>query len=205
VRNCLAGLLVVSVLVGCSHDGRTLKPSRPDQTQSIVDPTTIATTVAPTTVAGAAESTAVAAAPFTMTGPWAEGGPIDARFTCKGTNVSPALNWSGAPADTAQFAIVVTDPDAGGFVHWVLTGIEPSISSLAEGQVPDGAVQAVNGSGKAAWSGPCPPSGTHTYEFVIHALDTALTVDAGSAANDVIGRIEGASIDSATYTGTFGS
>jgi len=33
-------------------------------------------------------------------------------FGCKGKNLSPALFWSGAPADTKSFAIMVHDPDA---------------------------------------------------------------------------------------------
>ena len=35
--------------------------------------------------------------------------PID--HTADGKNVSPALMWSGAPADTKQFALIYDDPD----------------------------------------------------------------------------------------------
>src|SRR6266852_5527449 len=33
-------------------------------------------------------------------------------FGCSGQNISPALGWSGAPADTKTFALLVHDPDA---------------------------------------------------------------------------------------------
>lgn len=35
-------------------------------------------------------------------------------FGCQGGNISPALNWSGAPAGTKSYAVTVYDPDAGG-------------------------------------------------------------------------------------------
>ena len=33
-------------------------------------------------------------------------------FGCSGKNISPALKWSGAPAGTKSFALMVYDPDA---------------------------------------------------------------------------------------------
>ncbi|HTH23886.1 MAG TPA: YbhB/YbcL family Raf kinase inhibitor-like protein, partial [Vicinamibacterales bacterium] len=48
--------------------------------------------------------------------------PVD--HTADGKNESPALAWSGAPANTKQFALVYDDPDVvfGGqtFVHWLV-------------------------------------------------------------------------------------
>src|SRR5919109_5235995 len=49
-------------------------------------------------------------------------GPIPRKFTCQGSDVSPALAWSAAPAGTKSFALIADDPDApaGIWVHWVL-------------------------------------------------------------------------------------
>ena len=43
---------------------------------------------------------------------FAEGGPIPRRHTCDGEDVSPPLAWTGAPAATRSFVLVVDDPDA---------------------------------------------------------------------------------------------
>ena len=51
---------------------------------------------------------------FTLTAPWADGGAIDARFTCDGEDVSPPLCWTAPPAGTVEMALVVTDDDADG-------------------------------------------------------------------------------------------
>ena len=67
-------------------------------------------------------------------------GSIPSLCTCEGSDTSPALSWSGAPAGTASFALIVHDPDAPDpakpqrdYVHWVLYDIPPSADGLAEG------------------------------------------------------------------------
>ena len=62
--------------------------------------------------------------------------------------------------------------NAGGFVHWVVTGIDPFVQGIGEGGVPENAVEGPNGAGTVGWIGPCPPagSGTHTYEVALLAL-----------------------------------
>src|SRR5512142_2231821 len=50
---------------------------------------------------------------------FAPGKSIPVDFSCKGRNISPALAWTGAPANTVSFAIIMDDPDApaGTFTH----------------------------------------------------------------------------------------
>src|SRR4051812_6928099 len=59
---------------------------------------------------------------------------IPKDHTADGKNVSPALMWSGAPASTKQFAVILDDPDAqfGGqnFVHWVVYKIPGTAKGL---------------------------------------------------------------------------
>ena len=57
-------------------------------------------------------------------------------FGCQGGNVSPALAWSGAPAGTKSFALMVHDPDAptgSGWWHWVVYNIPAETHALAAG------------------------------------------------------------------------
>ena len=102
-------------------------------------------------------------------------------FGCKGKNLSPALFWSGAPAGTQSFAIMVYDPDAptgSGFWHWVVFNIPADTVSIpAEaGDVkkkgmPVGSVQGRTDYGTFGYGGPCPPPGKpHHYHFRIFAL-----------------------------------
>jgi Raf kinase inhibitor-like YbhB/YbcL family protein len=102
-------------------------------------------------------------------------------FGCKGKNISPALFWSGAPAGTKSFAIMVHDPDAptgSGFWHWVVYNIPADAAQIpAEAGdpkkkgMPAGAVQGRNDFGTAGYGGPCPPPGKpHHYHFRLYAL-----------------------------------
>ncbi len=66
-------------------------------------------------------------------------GPIPAKFTCEGEDVSPALTWSGVPSGTKSLALIVDDPDAPDpaapkmtWVHWVLYDVPPSAQGLPE-------------------------------------------------------------------------
>jgi len=68
------------------------------------------------------------------------------------------------------------DPDApaGTWTHWMLWDIPPNTREIAEGKVPEWAVEGVTSSGKPGYGGPCPPSGTHRYFFTMYALDELL-------------------------------
>jgi Raf kinase inhibitor-like YbhB/YbcL family protein len=117
---------------------------------------------------------------------FAPGGTIPARHTCEGEGLSPALGWSGAPAGTRGFALVVEDPDAPGgtFVHWIAWGLPPTASSLPEGVTADapGLVQGVNGFRTRGYGGPCPPkgAGAHRYVFRVYAVDRPVGLPAGA-------------------------
>src|SRR5262245_29465693 len=66
-------------------------------------------------------------------------GSIPLHFSAYGDGVSPPLAWSGAPADTRSFVLLVEDPDASSakpYVHWMAWNITPDRSSLPEGVGP---------------------------------------------------------------------
>ncbi len=114
-----------------------------------------------------------------------EGGEIPVRHTCEGEDLSPSLAWSGAPAGTRAFALVVDDPDAPDpaaprtiWVHWVLYDLPASAAGLPEavprGRLPAGTREGLNDWKRTGWGGPCPPIGRHRYYFRLHALDAPL-------------------------------
>jgi len=101
---------------------------------------------------------------------------IPTRYTCEGENTSPALMVQDLPKGTKTLALIVHDPDAamkGGFTHWVAFNIDPVTNIPQEFK---GGVQALNGANKLGYMGPCPPSGTHHYHFMVYALDTMLNL-----------------------------
>lgn len=109
-------------------------------------------------------------------------GAIPSIYTCDGENMNPPLEVSNVPAGAKSLALVVDDPDAlsGDWVHWLVWNIDPNTKEIAEGRVPDSSVQGTNDFGKNNYGGPCPPSGTHRYQFKLYALDEKLNLESGS-------------------------
>jgi Raf kinase inhibitor-like YbhB/YbcL family protein len=101
-----------------------------------------------------------------------DGGKIPSEYTCDGEDVSPQLSWEDPPEGTQSFALSVTDPDApeGEFIHWLIYDIPKDIRSLERGKLPSEAKQVTNDFGRKEYGGPCPPSGTRRYVFVLCAL-----------------------------------
>ena len=139
------------------------------------------------------------------------GAEIPRQFTCKGADLSPALQWSGAPQHAASSALVMDDPDApaGTWVHWVLWNLPPASNSLHEGlpqreQLDDGSRQGRNSFGKVGYNGPCPPAGqTHRYFFRLYALDSKLDLSSGATRSDLDAAMKGHVLAQGEYMGTF--
>jgi Raf kinase inhibitor-like YbhB/YbcL family protein len=132
---------------------------------------------------------------FTLSSPaFLPGGAIPQKYTLDGDNLSPPLEWVGAPPGTKSFALVVEDPDApnGTFRHWGLYNIDGNRDRLPEG-VGHGAKTedlglGVNDFGHPHYDGPKPPKGdgTHHYHFKLAALDTeALSQAPKARAEDI--------------------
>ncbi len=133
---------------------------------------------------------------------FAEGGLIPAELTCDGANRAPRLAWSGAPADAAEFALIMDDPDARGFVHWVVVGILGKATALGA-TLPAGARAGRTDFGKAGYGGPCPPSGTHRYVTTLYALSEPLGLSGSLNALDVRRAAQGVTLATATLAGHY--
>jgi Raf kinase inhibitor-like YbhB/YbcL family protein len=143
--------------------------------------------------AGAVDTTGIATNQPTATMPFdltssafTSNGPIPAKYTCEGTDISPPLAWSGGPQNTRSYALIVDDPDAPDpaapkmvYVHWVVYNLPAGTTSLAENSaktgLPSGALHGSNDWKRQTYGGPCPPIGRHRYFHKLYALDTVLT------------------------------
>jgi len=146
-------------------------------------------------------------------GAFAAGGAIPSRHSCDGANRSPALAWSGAPAGTTAYALIVDDPDAPGgtWVHWVLFNLPGTLAALPEG-VPaterlaglGDALQGRNDFKRIGYGGPCPPPGRpHRYFFRLFALKAALSLGPGATRQEVERAMQGHVLAEATLMGTY--
>lgn len=168
--------------------------------------TPAAPTPFPTAAAGAG------APAFTLTSPaFAASQAIPRDFSCDGAGGSPALAWSAPPPGTASLALIMEDPDtaAGTFTHWVLYDLPAGTRSLratvppgASG--PAGSFQGPNSSGRAGYSPPCPPSGTHRYFFHLYALDAAPAVSSTADEAALLLVLPGHVLAQADLLGTYG-
>jgi Raf kinase inhibitor-like YbhB/YbcL family protein len=197
-------LVLCSVLlVGCGHDPHG---------SGAPGPAAAPTSAAPVSAVPATAATSPAA-PLTVTSAaFAAMAEIPTSYTCEGADISPALAWSGAPAATRAFAVIVDDPDAPDpaapkrtWVHWVLADLPASVTSLPEGagtSPPAGAAVGRNDFGKTAWGGPCPPIGRHRYFFKVYALD-AHVGHAGMTKAELVAAMAGHVIAQGQLVGTY--
>ncbi len=139
-------------------------------------------------------------------------------FGCTGDNISPALAWSGAPAGTKSFALLVHDPDAptggAGWWHWVAynipadaKGIEGGAGTADGAKMPKGTVQNKTDFGAPGYGGACPPEGhgNHHYHFTLHALKVdKLDVPADATASLVGYMVNANSLGKAKLTALYG-
>jgi Raf kinase inhibitor-like YbhB/YbcL family protein len=144
-----------------------------------------------------------------------DGGVIPAQYGCaagKNANLSPAIQWSGAPAGTETIALILHDPDvsigAEDVLHWAIYNIPATATGLPEGvppqaTLPDGSVQIKNIGGSIGFFNPCPPPPTtHHYMFEFYALDQKL--DPGLATRaDLLAAMTGHIRAKGVYFGLF--
>jgi Raf kinase inhibitor-like YbhB/YbcL family protein len=124
---------------------------------------------------------------LTLTSPaFTDGGRIPDRHAQPGRDLSPPLQWTGAPDSTKSFLLVVHDADApigdgtDDLLHWMVWNIPGTATSLPEGvgQGPTlaGGMRQLSASGPY-YRGPAAPATgpMHHYVFELYALDVPLT------------------------------
>lgn len=136
-------------------------------------------------------------------------------FGCAGENVSPSLEWSGAPKDTKSFAVTVYDPDAptgSGWWHWTVVNIPANVTMIEEGasgakKLPAGSIEGRTDFGSAGYGGACPPQGhkPHRYIFTVYALKADKLDINNEASGAMVGfNLNANSIEKASFTVKYG-
>lgn len=202
-RRLPAAVLAVGLALGavaCGTSGRELRTPDPN-------------VPSPTRATDAPRGTAAPSAPqganngvfSLLTNAWsAADSSIPRQYTCDGAGQSPDLTWSSIPTGTTELALVVVDPDAGGYVHWVVTGIPAKAGSVGRGVTPAGGTERLNSAGKPGWTPPCPPKGSsHTYDFRLYALSAPADVRADTPAADAVDKLDAAAAKTAVLTGSY--
>jgi Raf kinase inhibitor-like YbhB/YbcL family protein len=131
-----------------------------------------------------------------------EGQEMAQKYGKRAENVSPPLDWEGAPDGTRSLALSFVDvhPVARDYVHWLVADISPQLNSLPEGAAgqPPGWTEI------EPYVGPFPPSGTHDYEFTLYALRTdRFRLQPGATLDAFRRAAEQNSLGTATLTGKF--
>jgi Raf kinase inhibitor-like YbhB/YbcL family protein len=145
---------------------------------------------------------------------FANGGPIPGRYTCDGEDVSPPLSWTGAPATTESFVLLVDDPDAPDpqaprmtWIHWVLYNLPADCAGLPKAvdvaDLPSRTRQGLNDWKRVGYGGPCPPIGAHRYFHKLYALDTLLPDLSDPVAATLEQAMRGHVVAEAVLTGTY--
>jgi Raf kinase inhibitor-like YbhB/YbcL family protein len=148
---------------------------------------------------------------------YSDGGEIPVKYTCaaKPSAVSPLLEWTDVPKDTATFALIFHDMDAQpnkgvtDVTHWMVWNIPADAHQLPEGvpatpQSADGMIQGKNIRGETGYRGPCaPPGKPHHYTFELYALDQKLDLGPDATRADLLKAMDGHIIGKSAYVGMF--
>ena len=144
-----------------------------------------------------------------MSSAFSEGATVPKLHTCEGADLSPPLEWSGAPGSTAGFVLILDDPDApaGTWNHWLLYDIPASLRELPQGFKPGSVGQSgTNDFGRLGYGGPCPPKGhgPHRYFIKLYAVDVApLGLKPGARRQDLDRALRGHILAEAQYMGRY--
>lgn len=123
---------------------------------------------------------------------FAHGGDIPRRHAGRragGENLSPALSWTGVPADVEQLLLVVEDVDSptrAPFVHCVAL-LAPTVDGIPAGALDAGAavggVRVLRSGAGRGYLGPEPIKGhgPHRYVFQLFALGAPVATAPGDA------------------------
>ncbi len=159
-------------------------------------------------------------APMTITvSGYSDGGMIPDSIGCAANGQqkdSPKIDWTGAPAGTMSFVLILhdTDVNVGGpngpdVLHWAIFDIPGTSTGLPAGvpktaTLADGSVQPNNIAGMPGFYSPCPPAPTvHHYIIELYALDAKLGLPATTNRTELLAALAMHTRAKGTYVGVY--
>lgn len=117
-----------------------------------------------------------------LTSNFASGHQIPEKYTCTGEDISPPFTFDDVPAEAQSLVIVMQEDSGEGIVHWLLYNIPAATKWMAEGDIPEGAVEGLCTNNTIGYGGPCPQyfKGQQHYRFKLYALDVYLQINHGA-------------------------
>jgi hypothetical protein len=140
---------------------------------------------------------------------FSDGGAIPQKHAGKGVgdNVSPALRWTGVPAEAKQLVLIVDDLDVPmpkPLMHTIAV-IDPQLGGLGEGELQPGTsgVRLINAFGDTyVGPRPIPGHGPHHYRFLVFAIDQPV-LDSVADRTALLSAIAGHVLARGALTGTY--
>ena len=138
-----------------------------------------------------------------------DGGIVPDKYSNRGGNTQPDFKISNAPPTTQSYAIILHDIDVSlptneDVLHWVVWNIPGTTTQIAEGKLPEGAV---NGKGirDNNYMGPGAPPGPryHHYVFEFYALSAKLDLPPTASRAELLEAMKGKVVAKAAYVGRF--
>jgi len=205
-RKTLCLLFAAALLLGagCAAQPDESEPAASAPTDTAQADFPVPAEAEPTTPAEDAAEFAVSSAGVTD-------GVLDDRYGKRGSQLengvptlSPPLSFAGVPADANCLALVMTDPDAGGWVHWLAANLPLNdLAENASAELSQSIVQGQNDFGTTGYGGPTPPGGTHAYEITVYALRAPLELADGYSLTDFQTALEGNVLAEAALTAAY--
>jgi phosphatidylethanolamine-binding protein (PEBP) family uncharacterized protein len=202
IAMCLLALLGTAACLAASPGGT---PPAPERTEATRQATTVATpaggvqltTSAPLAATLTATTAAEAGQPapaagFTLRSPdVVGGGALPSEYTCDGASATLPLVWSGAPAGTMSYALIMYHVASPTDIHWywVLYDIPATVTSLAKNSTGIGTLGSNSVNKQTAYTPPCSKGpGDKVYIYEVYALSAApqLTLPAAQVDRDAL-------------------
>jgi len=153
----------------------------------------------PVPAAGGASSSFVLRSPAV-----ADGGVLPVEFTGDGEGVTPPLEWSGAPAETRSFALIMhhLDPTGKTKWYWTLYDIPAGTGALPRNATGIGTLGGNSVNRRAGYAPPHSQGpGEKTYILTLYALASPLALAVPSATasrDDLLAAMQGRTLATAT-------